>query len=131
MTKFTVIDKKTGAYPDLFRIALNEAWAKPLMACDMEGFALLEDGALILLDECGEFVYCPSDRFEVVPLLPIKDVCEGIHRELKMAEKEIIKELTEHIKGVVEFDISLSEAETEYLLLRIDEVLKEYLEGNT
>lgn len=45
-----------------------------------------------------------------------------------MNKEEIIKEFTERIKGVVEFDISLSEAETEYLLLRIDEVQREYLE---
>ena len=64
--KFTVIDNKTGKYPDLEEIALNEEWAKGLIYCDMEGFALLEDGILILVDECGNFEYCPSDRFTVV-----------------------------------------------------------------
>jgi hypothetical protein len=34
--------------------------------CDMEGFAILEDGTLILVDECGSFAYCPPDRFQVV-----------------------------------------------------------------
>ena len=63
---FTVIDNKTGEYPDLWEIATEEEWAKGLMYCDMEGFALLEDGTLILLDECGRFEYCPSDRFTVV-----------------------------------------------------------------
>ena len=48
-----------------------------------------------------------------------------------MNKEEIIKEFAEAVKGIVEFDISLSEAETEYLLLRIDEVMKEYLEGET
>lgn len=63
---FTVIDKKTGEYPDLWKIALEEDWAKSLMYCDMEGFAIEEDGTLILLDECGNHEYCPADRFEVV-----------------------------------------------------------------
>lgn len=58
-----VIDPKTGEYPDLYEIALHEEWAKGLMYCDMEGFALEEDGTLLLLDECGKFEYCPDGRF--------------------------------------------------------------------
>lgn len=64
---FIVIDKKTGKEADEYEIALHEDWAKHLMYCDMEGFAIEQDGTLILLDECGQFVYCSSDRFEVVP----------------------------------------------------------------
>lgn len=63
---FTVIDVKTGEYPDLWEIALNEEWAKSLMYCDMEGFAIQEDGTLILLDECGGHKYCPEGRFKIV-----------------------------------------------------------------
>lgn len=63
---FGVIDKKTGEYPDLEKLALEEDWAKGLCYCDMEGFALSEEGDLILMDECGRFRYCPPDRFEVV-----------------------------------------------------------------
>ena len=47
------------------------------------------------------------------------------------ANNEGIKEFADLIKGVVEFDISLSDSETEYLKMRIDEVLKEYLDENT
>jgi len=36
---FTVIDVKTGEYPDLETIALYEDWAKGLVYCDMEGIA--------------------------------------------------------------------------------------------
>ena len=63
---FGVIDKKTGEYPDLEKLAIEEDWAKGLCYCDMEGFALSEEGDLILMDECGRFRYCPPDRFEVV-----------------------------------------------------------------
>ena len=63
---FTVVDKLTGEYPDLWEIALKEDWAKHLCYCDMEGFALEEDGTLLLLDECGKQAYCPADRFEVI-----------------------------------------------------------------
>ncbi len=63
---FTVVDVKTGEYPDLEQIALHEDWAKGLMYCDMEGFALMEDGSLLLLDECGNSRYCPIGRFVIV-----------------------------------------------------------------
>ena len=66
MQRFTVIDNKTGKCPDLWEIALNEEWAKHLCYCDMDSFAITEDGTLILLDECGCFAYCPDDRFTVI-----------------------------------------------------------------
>lgn len=63
---FEVIDLKTGKEPDLKEIVLNEDWAKELVWCDMEGFYIGQDGQLILADECGNFAYCPSDRFKIV-----------------------------------------------------------------
>lgn len=64
---FTVIDKTTGEYPDLQSIALNEEWAKGLIYCDMDGFAICEDGSLLLMDECGNMSYPPDpERFEIV-----------------------------------------------------------------
>lgn len=65
VTGFDVVDTKTGEYPDLERIALTEDWAKHLMYCDMEGFAIEEDGTLLLLDECGRQACCPEGRFEI------------------------------------------------------------------
>lgn len=62
---FKVFDNNTGEEADPSDITLHEEWAKNLVYCDMEGFALLEDGTLILLDECGNFVYCSPERFEV------------------------------------------------------------------
>lgn len=62
---FEVVDTKTGKYPDLEKIALKEDWAKHLMYCDMEGFAIEEDGTLLLLDECGRQACCPAGRFEI------------------------------------------------------------------
>ena len=66
MMGFTVIDNQTGTYPDCEKIALNEEWARGLIYCDIDGFAINEDGSLILMDECGHCAYCPSDRFTVV-----------------------------------------------------------------
>ncbi len=63
---FWVIDKKAGREADPWDIALHEDWAHNLIYCDMEGFALLQDGQLILVDECGNFEYCPEGRFDVV-----------------------------------------------------------------
>lgn len=62
---FVVIDPSTGEYPDLEKIALSEEWAQGLVYCDMDGFVVAEDGTLILLDECGNFAYCPPGRFVI------------------------------------------------------------------
>ena len=64
--KFKVFDDKTGKEADTYEIALHEEWARNLVYCDMEGFAITEDGDLILTDECGNFVYCDTERFKVV-----------------------------------------------------------------
>jgi len=65
---FTVIDNTTGEYPDTEKIALTEDWANKLIYCDIYGFALLEDGHMLLVDDCGNAVHCPPDRFKVIPI---------------------------------------------------------------
>lgn len=62
---FNVIDPKTGEYPDLEQISRTEEWAKNLISDDVEGFCINEDGNLILMDECGNYAYCPVDRFKI------------------------------------------------------------------
>ena len=64
--KFTVIDKKTGEYPDVQNIALTEEWANRLIYCDIDGFYISEDGSLALVDDCNNIAFCPPDRFEVI-----------------------------------------------------------------
>ncbi len=49
---------------DLEGIALNCEWAKGLMYCDMQGFAVEPDGTLLLLDECGNHRYPPEGLFQ-------------------------------------------------------------------
>ena len=66
MLTFKVVDTKTGKKSDLEKIALEEDWAKDLVYCDMAGFALSEDGELLLRDSCGNYTYCPPSRFEVI-----------------------------------------------------------------
>ena len=68
---FDVIDPKTGEYPDLEQIVKTEEWTKNLIPFDIEGFCINEDGNLLWMDECGNYVYCPSDRFEVIFDLPV------------------------------------------------------------
>ena len=63
---FTVIDTNTGEYPDVESIALKEDWAKNLIYCDIDGFAMDEEGNLLLIDDCDNIAYCPSDRFIIV-----------------------------------------------------------------
>jgi len=64
--KFTVIDNQTGQYPDLYHIALNEEWAKHMMYCDMDCFAITEHGDLFVTDDCGGVGYPPEGRFTIV-----------------------------------------------------------------
>lgn len=71
--EFDVVDTKTGQYPDWERIATTEDWADGLVYCDIDGIAIREDGSLILLDECGNCVSCPRDRFEIRRPLERKD----------------------------------------------------------
>jgi len=59
---FTVIDKKTGHAPDYEKLGIEYK----LCYCDMEGFAIGEDGELYLLDECGKWEWPDQDRFEVI-----------------------------------------------------------------
>ena len=74
---FYVFDKKTEKEADVYEIALNEDWAKHLMYCDMDGFAICQDGTLILIDECGQLAYCPSDRFEICTESRLKELQGG------------------------------------------------------
>ena len=64
--KFKVIDKNTNKEADAEIIASTEEWAKDLCYCDIEGFAITENGVLMLVDECGCSAYCPNDRFTVI-----------------------------------------------------------------
>ena len=89
---FKVIDNNTGKEADIGEIALKEDWAKGLMYCDMQGFALLENGSLVLLDECGKYEYCPSDRFTIIP--------ENAVVLTKEQEDKIFNDYAEYIKKV-------------------------------
>jgi hypothetical protein len=96
MLEFTVIDTTTNQYPDLWKIATTEEWAKHLMYCDMEGFAISEDGELLLLDECGGVAYCPADRFKVVYTADVAPRAE--------VAREIFEEIEDVINGIGYFD---------------------------
>ena len=63
---FHVIDNKTGREPDCEKITLKEDWAKHLIYCDIDEFAITESGTLILLDDCGNCAWPPPERFTVV-----------------------------------------------------------------
>ncbi len=63
--EFTVIDNRTGKHPDCETIALTEEWAKHLIYCDIDCFAITEEGQLILIDDCNNIAYPPADRFTV------------------------------------------------------------------
>lgn len=81
--RFTVIDKTTGKAPDTQQIALHEDWADGLIYCDMEGFAIQEDGILILMDECGNFRYCPPHRFDIIQETIIKRAFDFLFHRIR------------------------------------------------
>ena len=65
-TAFHVVNKRTGKRPNLWLTARRCKWAQHLCYCDMEGFAIQEDGTLILTDECGNAAYPPHGKYKVV-----------------------------------------------------------------
>lgn len=67
---FTIIDKKTGKEPTQ-RVIDNIARKAGLMEFDIDQFAVCEDGQVVLLDECGNFAYCDSERF--IPKIESED----------------------------------------------------------
>ena len=73
---FIVVDKRKNKEADCYNIALKEDWAKDLCYCDMDGFAITQDGMLILLDECGRYTYCPDNRFKVVAESELEELQE-------------------------------------------------------
>ena len=74
---FCVFDKNKNKEADCYKIALKEDWAKCLCYCDMNGFAITQDGMLILLDECGRYTYCQDNRFKVVTEARLKELQEN------------------------------------------------------
>lgn len=60
-----VEDLMTHQEPDIHSIAANEDWAAHLCEIDMEGFSMNEDGNLLLMDELGNYAYCPANRFRI------------------------------------------------------------------
>ena len=62
---FQVLDKKTMkevSLDDFTELARNNN----LMEFDIEGFALQEDGTLLLCDECGRFAYVTREDKYVI-----------------------------------------------------------------
>ena len=75
---FKIIDNKTGKEPNFENIC-HENWAKHLLKNDIDQFAVTEDGHLILMDDCGNFAYCPDGRFTaVVEQEGVKNECKDI-----------------------------------------------------
>ena len=57
---FQILDKKTMKEVSLDNFT-ELARNNDLMEFDREGFALQEDGTLLLCDECGRFAYVPRE----------------------------------------------------------------------
>lgn len=62
---FQVLNKKT-----MKEVSLDEftelARNNDLMEFDLDGFALQEDGTLLLCDECGRFAYVPREEKYII-----------------------------------------------------------------
>ena len=62
---FKVIDTKTGKEPT-DRVIYNIAKKGYLMTTDIDQFFVVEDGSIVLADDCGNITYCDTKRFKVV-----------------------------------------------------------------
>ena len=85
---FRIIDKKTGKEPT-GRVIDNLAKKGNLKRFDIDGFAVCEDGLLILMDECGNYMYCDRKRFivdaerhaHIKCYADGKKICSACHKE--------------------------------------------------
>ncbi len=64
VVKFIVIDPRTERYPNMKEIALSERWAEG-MGDSLPGFALTENGLLLVIDTDGNVCTTPDNRFIV------------------------------------------------------------------
>lgn len=116
--QFKVIDNQTGEAADPMQIALKEKWADHLIYCDMEGFAILEDGGLALLDECGNYAFCPAGRFKIVEdanptILDLAMLVRVLVRKLPKGDK-MVEKAADYLKSKgLQGDILRSEEEDE------------------
>lgn len=132
--EFRVIDNNTGEEADIEEIALTEDWANGLIYCDMEGFAILDDGNLVLLDECGNSAYCPNGRFSVIlenaVVLTKAELAQiqsnffdaGIKHGSKETAEKFAEKLFDFLDDYALFD-------KRFLERKIDEICKEITEG--
>ena len=60
---FMVIDNKTGKPTEIDNI-MKEEWTDQMAFQDCN-FALVDDGDLILIDQSGNYICCPPERFSV------------------------------------------------------------------
>lgn len=62
--KLIVTDPKTGEYPDLDKFK-DQEWYTFDHRLRLDGFAIDEDGCLLLSDRCGNSIYVPAGLFGV------------------------------------------------------------------
>lgn len=91
------LKNKKWLHEELEDLALNEDEFKGLMYCDMEGLAVLHDGTICLLDECGKYEYLDPERFILVQFIGLTD-----KNGVKIFEGDIVRWLGNQ-KGKVEF----------------------------
>ena len=111
---FRVIEIASGKEPDFVQIC-REDWANNLMAMDLEGWMLDEDGELCLADECGNFASAPIGRFRVI----FNGTPEQIRAHDDVVRQPLIKVIQE-VRGVP----GIADAVPTYVLDAIDEALR-------
>jgi hypothetical protein len=63
---FTVYNKYGASKDVTDREFDNLVKENGLMDCDLDQFAITEDGQLIILDDCGNFCYVPPGEYKIM-----------------------------------------------------------------
>ena len=72
----------------------------------------------------------PCGKQTMPNLLHLEGAAASLYTQIENKIKSVtVREVCEMFKGIVEFDIALTEAETEYLCDRIDQIANEFMEG--
>lgn len=51
---------------DAYKFCKENEWASHLIYCDIDGFAIGEQGDLMLIDDCSNVAYCPRGMFKII-----------------------------------------------------------------
>lgn len=97
--EFRVIDNSTNEVISIEKIR-EIARENELHDMDLEGFAVTEDGIILLCDECGNFAYLSGDDYRIeVTSASEGELDEIVRHEIAVTDIDALAEIQELERG--------------------------------